>query len=196
LITRTSLTLLEGLKDPAGSAAWQEFVARYRPLVVAVARRLGLQEADAQDVAQEVLVAFVQAYRQQRYDRDKGALRSWLRGIAWNKVHDVLRRRGREPVPVADRTDATGLLDQVPDPRAESVWAEEWGRAVLRQCLEEVRLEVSPQTYEAFVLLALREWPARRVAGHLQVSEDVVYQSKSRILKRVRELLPQIEKNW
>jgi len=55
---------------------------------------------------------------------------------------------------------------------------------------------VEPRTFEAFRLFVLEEWPAKRVASHLQVSEDVVYQSKSRILSRVRELLPQMAAIW
>jgi len=196
MLTRTSTTLLEGLKAPDDQSAWEEFVARYRPLVVAVGRRLGLQEADAEDAAQEALVAFVQAYRKGQYERQKGRLRSWLCGIACHKVRDVMRRRGREAQPVADKTDGTRFLDQIEDTRAEHIWDEEWDRAVLRQCLDEVRWQVQPQTYEAFELFALRQWPAARVAEHLRVSVDVVYQSKSRVLKRVRQLLPQMHDAW
>jgi RNA polymerase sigma-70 factor (ECF subfamily) len=187
-ITRTSTALLEGLRDSGDESAWREFEARYRPLVFAVARRLGLQDADAEDAAQETLAAFVQAYREHRYDREKGRLRQWLRGIACHKVRDLLRRRGRE-VSASDRTDAERMLEQVPDAHAQSAWDDEWSKAVLRDCLEQVRGEVEPQTFEAFLLFALREWPARRVAEHLQISEAVVYQSKSRVLKRVRELI-------
>jgi RNA polymerase sigma-70 factor (ECF subfamily) len=189
--------LLDGLRDPGDRAAWAEFNARYRPPVLAVARRLGLQDADAEDVAQETMAAFVQAYREDRYAREQGALGQWLRGIARNKVRDALRKRGREPLPLADRTDGTGRLERIEDPeRLDALWDEEWEKAVLRQCLDEVRREVEPRTYEAFLLVALRAWPARRVAAHLQISEEVVYQAKSRVLARVRELLPQLEKDW
>ena len=196
LLTRTNTALLEGLKDSGDEAAWREFDARYRPLVVAVARRMGLQPSDAEDAAQETMAAFVQAYRQGRYDRQEGRLRDWLRGIACHKVRDLQRRQGRCEKPAADRTDATRLLDQVPDEAPEAAWDAEWEKALLRQCLEEVRREVQPQTFEAFTLLALHEWPARRVAEHLQISEDVVYQSKSRVLKRVRELAAHLREIW
>src|SRR4051812_49928620 len=53
----TSATLLGRLRarrsDPA---AWAEFVARYEPLITAWGRRWGLQEADAHDVTQTVLL--------------------------------------------------------------------------------------------------------------------------------------------
>jgi WD40 repeat protein len=53
---RTSPTLLGRLRrSPADQAAWAEFVDRYGPRIYAWCRHWGLQEADAQDVAQAVL---------------------------------------------------------------------------------------------------------------------------------------------
>lgn len=196
MYTQTSTTLLEGLADSSDQGAWRKFDARYRPLVLAVARRMGLQNSDAEDAAQETMAAFVQAYRESRYDREKGSLKDWLRGFAYHKVRDLQRRRGREERPLVDKTDATRFLNRIEDKDVEAVWDEEWDNAVLRQCFEEIRQSVEPRTFEAFRLFVLEEWPAKRVASHLQVSEDVVYQSKSRILSRVRELLPQVAAIW
>src|SRR5205823_5538374 len=53
VITRTSTALLEALKDRSDHAVWWEFDGRYRPLLMAVGRRLGLDVADAEDAAQE-----------------------------------------------------------------------------------------------------------------------------------------------
>ncbi|MCK4623811.1 MAG: sigma-70 family RNA polymerase sigma factor [Phycisphaerae bacterium] len=188
--------MLEGLKSSSDRSAWRTFDTRYRPLVMIVAKRLGLQEADAEDVAQETMAAFVEAYRQGRYERERGRLRDWLRGIACHKVRDFQRRRGRQEQLVADRTDATRFLNQIEDDHVKIVWDDEWSKGVLRQCLEEVRDEVAPRTFEAFKLFALQQWSAKRVASYLQVSEEIVYQSKSRILVRIRKLFPQMEKIW
>jgi RNA polymerase sigma-70 factor (ECF subfamily) len=196
MLTRTSTILLEGLKNTADQKAWREFDERYRPLILAVAARSGLQASEAEDATQETLVAFLEAYREGRYDRDKGRLRDWLRGIACHKVGDIQRRSGRREKPLADVADGTNFMAQVAASTPEDAWDEEWQDAVLRQCLREVRQEVEPRTFEAFELFALRGWPAKRVAAHLQLSEDVVYQSKSRILTRIRERLPTLTEIW
>ena len=47
--TVTSITLLEGLKDPRNEAAWRRFMDRYRPILIGFARRLGLSPSDAED---------------------------------------------------------------------------------------------------------------------------------------------------
>ena len=51
--TRESLLLR--IRDSQDREAWQEFVSIYRPLIYRVGRRHGLQDADAQNLAQEVL---------------------------------------------------------------------------------------------------------------------------------------------
>ena len=188
--------LLNGLGNPSDEASWGEFDSRYRPLVLAVGRRLGLQEADAEDAAQEAMTAFVAAYRQKQYDRKKGRLRDWLRGIASHKIRDIQRKRSRREKPIADESQGTRFLNQIEDHHIETFWEDECRKAILRQCLKEVRPEVAPKTFQAFQLFALEQWPAKQVASHLQVSEDVVYQSKSRVLARVREVLPQMEEIW
>jgi len=194
--TKTSTALLEHLKDTASQASWHAFDARYRPLILAVGRRLGLQDADAEDAAQETLSAFVEAYRQGRYQRQKGRLRDWLSGIARNKIRDVYRKRSNQEKLVPDRTGVTSFWDQIEDQNVDPIWEEEWRKAVLRQCLLEVRQQVSPRTFEAFELFALKRQPAAQVAVHLGVSQDVVYQSKSRVLVRIRELLPDMQEVW
>ena len=194
--TQTNTTLLLGLKDLRDETAWRQFDRRYRPLILNVACRLGLQDSDAEDAAQETIAAFIDAYRQEKYDKDKGKLRVWLYGIARHKIRDILRKRSRGEKPITDKTDATQFINQVEDTHIESAWEEEWEKAVLRQVLEEVRQQINPQMFESFYLYALEQWPAKRVAAHLQISEDLVYQNKRRTLLKLRESLPRMEEIW
>ena len=58
----TSASLLVQLQQvPADQAAWAAFVRRYGPLIHGWCRRWGLQEADALEVDQEVLLKLVRA---------------------------------------------------------------------------------------------------------------------------------------
>src|SRR5262245_31262762 len=57
----TSMTLLMRLQQsPADQSAWKEFVECYGHRIAGWCRQWGLQEADAQDVAQTVLLKLVQ----------------------------------------------------------------------------------------------------------------------------------------
>src|SRR4051812_8102449 len=78
----TRVSLLERLRDsPQDSEAWGEFVGRYRPLLGAWGRHWGLQEADAEDVAQAVLLRLAVKLRQFDYDPAQ-SFRGWLRTMA------------------------------------------------------------------------------------------------------------------
>ena len=57
----TRRSLIVKLRDPADAGAWCEFVALYEPLVYRLARRKGLQDADARDLCQEVFRTVAQA---------------------------------------------------------------------------------------------------------------------------------------
>jgi len=86
--TRTSL--LDGLLDPRNDRIWTEFFDRYGPIVYGFARKLRLREHEADDAVQETMVTFVTKYRQGQYDRRKGRLRSWLCGLAYNKIRQIM----------------------------------------------------------------------------------------------------------
>ncbi|MGL5098329.1 MAG: RNA polymerase sigma factor, partial [Planctomycetia bacterium] len=54
----TTPSLFDRLQDPASAAgAWDEFVDRYGRLLYRWCRRWGVQESDAEDVTQNVLLA-------------------------------------------------------------------------------------------------------------------------------------------
>ena len=65
----TSVTLMVRVqKFPADPTAWDEFVERYRPMIRAWCLKWDLQDSDAEDVVQEVLVKLVAAIRKFQYD--------------------------------------------------------------------------------------------------------------------------------
>lgn len=96
--TVTSTALLAGLADPANRTVWEQFVERYRPLLVRYACRVGLSPEDAEDVAQASLLAFSTDFREGVYDRSLGRLRSWLFGIVQNRVRSFRRGAGAREV--------------------------------------------------------------------------------------------------
>lgn len=193
-LTVTSTDLLTALRDPRNHEVWGRYVDRYRPLIVQYCKRLGLHDADAEDVAQTTLATFSGAYRDGKYDRERGRLRVWLFAIARNQLNTWYRRRREKEIQVGGSSDATdffaGLSDET---KSEEIWEQEWREAVLRQCLLEVRQEVDPKTFEAFELFASAGQSAEEVGRRLGMTANAVFSAKRRILRRVRELLPAID---
>lgn len=182
--TRTTTKLLDALHDEGNEPVWMQFDARYRPVIAALARRLGLDPTDAEEVAQQTLSEFVKAYRDGRYDRNKGRLSSWILGIARNSSLQVMRGRRR----------AAGSADQ-PEFAEESalrpIWDQERDREILMRALAMLRDEstADPKTLEAFELTALRGVPAAETAAQCGMSVEQVYVAKSRLTKKLRGLV-------
>lgn len=195
LTTATSTQLLDGLGDPQNREVWQRYVERYREVIVRTGRRAGLTEADAEDFAQQSLLAFSTAYRDGRYERDKGGLRAWMFGIVRVQLLNALRARGRSDR-AAGTAEVAALADDAAAAALEAQWQQEWHAAVLRQCLAEIAREVEPTTLEAFERFALRGEPAEVIAAALGLSPNAVYGAKRRVLARIRELLPAMTEIW
>src|SRR4051794_17515542 len=77
-IPPTRVSLLLRLRDPQDGAAWRDFVERYAPVIYGYLHKQGLQDADAADLVQDVLVAVAGAVGRLEYDPAKGSFRNWL----------------------------------------------------------------------------------------------------------------------
>jgi RNA polymerase sigma-70 factor (ECF subfamily) len=189
----TTTQVLEDLRDSNDSEAWRIFCEHFQPVLINFARGLGLSPADAEDATQETMVAFLKAFKNGKYDRQKGRLSDWLFGVA-KRV--ILNLRGHMPLEklVADETTGTSFWDLIQDDTGlKHSWETQWRQMVLTACLQQARCEFDPKVFEAFQLYALNETPADKVAQQLGVSRNAVYIAKSRILSRLRKLERQFE---
>jgi len=187
----TTTALLEGLKDTANEAIWREFDARYRPILFAFARRLGLDNEDAVEVAQDTMAKFVEAYLAGAYDRERGHLRSWLIAILRNCVVDLWRRRARR----RERRGDSAIVDFPGESDATRIWELERKGFVLRQSLAELRQQgrFEPRTLDAFELLVVHGTEAGRVATQLGMKVHDVHVAKHRVADRLHTIVARWE---
>src|SRR5271170_1800500 len=102
----TSLTLLERLqKNPDDPQAWKLFVERYQPRIRRWCLTWGLQDSDADDVAQDVLVKLFAALRKFQYDPTR-SFRAWLKTVTQHVWIDFVRARKRAPVQTSEQIDS------------------------------------------------------------------------------------------
>src|SRR5215467_63083 len=91
----TSVTLLARLGCACpGQQVWNEFVDRYGRKIYGWCRHWGLQEADAQDVTQDVLVRLAEKMRTFAYDPSR-SFRAWLKTLTRHALSDFCDARGR-----------------------------------------------------------------------------------------------------
>src|SRR5262249_33286347 len=112
----TPPSLLERLRHPDDRAAWAHFVDLYTPVLFAFAGRLGLQEADAADLVQDVFLLLMRTLPQFTYDPQK-SFRAWLWTVMRNKV--AAHRRGPQP-------HSAGLSGVADSDEMERAWETEY----------------------------------------------------------------------
>lgn len=184
--TKTTTKLLDALRDLQNEPAWAQIDSRYRPVLAGLARRLGLNASDADEVAQQALAEFVKAYRDGRYDRTKGRLSSWILGIGHHTALRVIRNSTREK-----NDESVSAVEAVDGPTLRSIWEDERDRAILSQAMTLLSDEsgIDDRTYLAFELFALRKVPVVEAANRCGMTIDQVYVAKSRVTKRLREIV-------
>jgi len=194
----TQTNLLAAVRDSQNSLAWDTFYRIYSPLLSNFTHRLGLNDADADDVTQEVLLIAQRSLQQHHYDPAKGRFRSWLYGIARRQSLAALRaRRRRTRVQSVLPESGADPLQQLADPKGDeavsAVWREEWRYAMLNEALRHVRCEVSEKSFEAFCLYAIDHHPVQQVANQLGIAPSSVYVYKSRVLEAIRGWVARFE---
>jgi RNA polymerase sigma-70 factor (ECF subfamily) len=193
IIDRTSATLLMRLaQSPRDDAAWADFVRVYGEQMYQWCRRWGLQDADARDVTQRVLLTLAQRMPTFTYDKSK-RFRGWLRTVAhhaWTRYLDEHRRPGRG----AGDSGARELLDSV-EARDDLTrrLEEEFDMELLQAAMAAVRQRVKAGTWEAFRLVALEGKSGEETARLLGVSVDLVFKARSNVTKLLREEMQQLE---
>src|SRR5947209_18741636 len=81
IMSDTSISLLERLKDPTDSVVWQRLVELYTPLIRHWLRRQDLQECELDDLTQDILSVVVRKVPHFQHNAEVGAFRSGLRQI-------------------------------------------------------------------------------------------------------------------
>ncbi len=188
-IPATRASLLLRLRDPRNEAAWREFVDLYGPLVYNYARKQGLQDADAADLLQEVLLAIAPAIGQLEYDPRRGSFRNWLFTVVRRKLSNWRTAAGQRQRGSGNPATQQLLERCLAPPAKESEWQAEWEDRLFVWACEQVRPEVSDMTWQAFWKTAIEGQPGKQTAEELGLSLAAVYGSRSRVLARLRELV-------
>jgi RNA polymerase sigma-70 factor (ECF subfamily) len=189
----TSLSLLVRLRGQ-DQEGWREFLTLYTPLVVRWCSRRGVPEHDVADVAQNVFSRVMFAIQQFRKNEPEDSLRGWLCRITHQQIALYFRQRALLPS-AAGGTGALLQLQQQADPRAEEPPAEEARQEtgyLYRKVIEIARLEFSGSTWSMFWRTAVDGNPATDVAAELGTTPACVRQAKSRVLRRLRQLVGDI----
>ncbi|MEZ6133535.1 MAG: sigma-70 family RNA polymerase sigma factor [Pirellulaceae bacterium] len=183
--------------------AWQRMVRQYSPLAYNYARHLGLAAHDSADIAQEALVAVFTCLGRFRTEKDSDGFRKWLRGIVRNKAREHLRSTFKRLDTATGGSNAQLRLSELAacDPNIDMMNAggqqtqpyKECGPVTeIRRALTIIRGDFQESTWRAFWETAVNGMSASEVAIELKMSTVAVRKAKSRVIKRLKQELNQI----
>ncbi len=192
----TQESLLARVQGRGDEAAWQDFVAIYRPVVYRLARKRGLQHADAEDLAQRVLMAVSRAIGSWEADAARGPFRCWLATIARNAILNALTRR--PPDAGVGGTTVLELLQEHPQPDDATCadLQQEYRRALFRWAAGRIREEFTPETWNAFWLTTAEGLGVEQAAAAMGKSRGAVYAARSRVMRRLRSEIQKHESDF
>ena len=193
---RTSLSILRRA-DAGSENAWARLDELYKPLIYGWLRRHAVPQHEAQDLAQEVMLVVLRKLPQFDHSGRTGAFRGWLRSITANMVREHWRAGRAHPTAIGG-SDFGGMIRDLEDPQSDlsRQWDREHDRHVVNQLLQRIVLEFKPRTRQAFHRNVLDGIPASEVAMELGISVQAVYIAKSRIMRRLRAEVEELNSDF
>ena len=191
-MSATSTTLVLRLQQsPSDQAAWGEFVERYGRRIQGWCRQWGLQDADAEDVSQTVLLKLLVAMQTFRYDPEQ-RFRSWLKTVTHHAWQDWAR--GRRQIAQGGESLENDPLQTLAARDDLAEWIEgAYEQELLDEALVRVRPRVQSQTWNAFCLTTYDGLSGAEVASRLGIAVTAVYKAKSNIRKLLEAEVRQLE---
>jgi RNA polymerase sigma-70 factor (ECF subfamily) len=189
----TRATLLWRLRaNPTDPGAWSEFTEWYGRKIYAWCRAWGLQEADAQEVTQEVFLKLSVRLRDFHYDPSR-SFRAWLKTLTHHAWQDYVARE-RRPGRGTSSDSAFDQLELVPaqDDLARRI-EEAADEELFNEAAARVRLRVEPRTWNAFELLAREGQSGAEVATLLGMKVATVFVARSKVQRMLREEVKRLE---
>lgn len=164
-------------------SAWQKLVDRYGPLVYSISRRLGLSEADADDVFQNV---FLVVFQRLATLRNHTSLCAWLITITHRECLHSFRRQ----------PDYAELAEEILDAAAqlpEAVVAGE-RRALVREALG--RLDARSRALLQALFFETDTPSYEEIARRLGVALGAIGPTRARSLKKLETILKSMGVDW
>jgi RNA polymerase sigma-70 factor (ECF subfamily) len=198
--------LLIRVRDAGDREAWQQFVDLYAPLIYGLARKRGLQDADAADVTQEVFRAVANRITRSQgsgvksqesgvweYDPKRGSFRSWLYTVTRHQISDFLAGR-KQPRGTGDTAMQMFLEEQPDTDEDESDWQRKYQQRLFAWAAERIQSEFQETTWKAFWQVAVEGKSGEETARSLGMSVGAVYVAKSRVLARLKKEIEELNR--
>jgi RNA polymerase sigma factor (sigma-70 family) len=157
-------------------------------MVYRFGRRRGLQDADARELVQNVMLGVANGIQRWTPNPERGKFRSWLYRIARNQWITMISRNRLDVG--SGRTEELQRLHEQFDPIDLSEDEEqEYRQELFRVAAARVRESCQSKTWDAFWRTAILDEDPTVVGKSLGMTIGAVYIARSRVTFRLRELI-------
>ncbi len=176
--TRTKIrTRLEAQSvHPAGL----EFFETYWTLIYSVCTRVGLSEAEAENLVHETVLAI--ADRSQEVDYSScPVVGNWLKhSMKWRISSQLQNRTGhRDPPPPA--VPAAGARTPELPVDFDQLWEDEWRSHIRQLAVARVKASTDPKEFEIYEAYEVRRLPLKEIRERYGVNIFQIYKASSRV---------------
>lgn len=193
MIPETQKSLIVRLADRHDSDAWFQFSNVYRSVIYSMARKHGLQDADADEVVQTVFSNISNALAQRPHDWARAKFRTWLFRVTFNAISNKFR--SAKPDLGSGDTAVIGQLNRVPSPVELGDYDEAYEKAIFRWAAKQIRSEFQEETWNAFWMTAVMGRSCEDVARAIGKEIGSVYAARSRIIRRLRKKIKDFDES-
>ncbi len=192
---QTRVTLLAKLKKSENHEAWLEFETIYRPFILSLILRMGINADDAEDISQAVLTKVWQKIEDFEYNQNKGKFHNWLAAMTRNTVKDFFRTKknfitGRDSVEYQEQYVA---IEEQVLPDIENLAREEWVLHITNLAWDNIKDGIYETKREVFKMVS-QEIPTKEIAAKLGISEASVRVYKAEVFEKMRAEITRLNK--
>ena len=196
LVPETRPSLILRVRDPNDADAWNQFATLYRPVILRLARRKGIQAADAEDLAQQVLLSVAGAIERWQPDQQRARFRTWLQTIVRNAILNAVQRRSPDQAAGGDSDSERFEIDQNTRTDDEETLRDEYRRELFQQAAQQIHAEFAKDTWDSFWKTAVQGIDIDSLSSQTGRTRGSIYASRSRIMKRLREAIEELEQQY
>jgi len=196
----TRRSLLDRLGSKSQNADWEQFYNQYWAVILTFAQKQGLDEASARDVLQETMILLMRKLPGFIYDPERGRFRNWLLTLVAGKARDAMRRAARSrtiSIHEASSEDQPALEETLTSDStsASDALEQSWMQSLAEEALRRMQSDpgTKPETLAIFRSYAIDGKPVAEVAAEFGVRENAVYQIKNRLIKRLRDIVAELQ---
>ena len=196
LVPETRPSLILRVRDPNDADAWNQFATLYRPVILRLARRKGIQAADAEDLAQQVLLSVAGAIERWKPDQQRARFRTWLQTIVRNAILNAVQRRSPDQAAGGDSDAERFENNQNTRTDDEETLRDEYRRELFLQAAQQIHAEFAEETWDSFWKTAVQGIDIETLSAQSDRTRGSIYASRSRIMKRLREAIEELEQQY